>query len=142
LVSSLTAIFNAGGRIFFSSLGDRMKDRNSIYKIIFISSISAFLLTIVFDGLNNSIAILIIALLCIINAGYGGGFSSLPPLLSDRFGLDSISTVHGLALSAWAVAGLTGNQLSAFVLDKTDSYDMVLYVIMGLFAVATLISIL
>ncbi|KGR79434.1 OFA family MFS transporter [Ureibacillus manganicus] len=140
LVSSLTAVFNAGGRIAFSAWGDRLKDRNSIYKIIFISSISAILLTIVFDGINNSIAILIIALLCIVNAGYGGGFSSLPPLLSDRFGIDSISTVHGLALSAWAIAGLTGNQLSAFVLEKTQSYDMVLYVIMALFAVATLIS--
>ncbi|WP_342433349.1 OFA family MFS transporter [Neobacillus sp. FSL H8-0543] len=141
LVSSLTAVFNAGGRIVFSSWGDRLKDRNSIYKIIFISSITAILLTIVFDGINNSIAILIIALLCIVNAGYGGGFSSLPPLLSDRFGLDSISTVHGLALSAWAFAGLTGNQLSAFVLEKTQSYDTVLYVIMALFTIATLISI-
>ena len=141
LVSSLTAVFNAGGRIVFSSWGDRLKDRNSIYKIIFISSISIILLTIVFDGINNSIAILIIILLCVVNAGYGGGFSSLPPLLSDRFGLDSISTVHGLALSAWAFAGLTGNQLSAFVLEKTNSYDMVLYVIMGLFTIATLISI-
>lgn len=141
LVSSLTAVFNAGGRIFFSSLGDRLNDRNSIYKIIFISSIAAILLTIVFDGINNSIAILIIILLCVVNAGYGGGFSSLPPLLFDRFGLNSISTVHGLALSAWAIAGLTGNQLSAFVLEKTQSYDMVLYVIMTLFAVATLISI-
>lgn len=140
LVSSLTAVFNAGGRIFFSSLGDRLKDRNSVYKVIFISSISVFLLTIVFDGLNNSIAILIIAMLCVINAGYGGGFSSLPPLLSDRFGIDSISTVHGLALSAWAVAGLTGNQLSAVILEKTQSYDMVLYVIMALFSIATLIS--
>ena len=141
LVSSLTAVFNAGGRIVFSSWGDRLKDRNSIYKIIFISSITTILLTIVFDGINNSIAILIIILLCVVNAGYGGGFSSLPPLLSDRFGLDSISTVHGLALSAWAFAGLTGNQLSAFILEKTNSYDMVLYVIMGLFTVATLISI-
>ena len=141
LVSSLTAVFNAGGRIVFSSWADRLKDRNSIYKIIFISSISAILLTIVFDGINNSIAILIITLLCVVNAGYGGGFSSLPPLLSDRFGLDSISTVHGLALSAWALAGLSGNQLSAFVLEKTQSYDMVLYVIMALFAIATLISI-
>ncbi|OCA88032.1 transporter [Bacillus sp. FJAT-27225] len=141
LVSSLTAVFNAGGRIVFSSWGDRLNDRNSIYKIIFISSIAAILLTVVFDGMNNSIAILIIALLCIVNAGYGGGFSSLPPLLSDRFGLNSISTVHGLALSAWAWAGLTGNQLSAFVLEKTQSYDMVLYVVMALFAIATLISI-
>ena len=141
LVSSLTAVFNAGGRIVFSSWADRLKDRNSIYKIIFISSITAILLTILLDGINHSIAILIIALLCVVNAGYGGGFSSLPPLLSDRFGIDSISTVHGLALSAWALAGLSGNQLSAFVLEKTQSYDMVLYVIMALFTIATLISI-
>lgn len=141
LVSSLTAVFNAGGRIAFSSWADRLKDRNSIYKIIFILSIASILLTIISDGINNSIAILIIALLCIVNAGYGGGFSSLPPLLSDRFGLDNVSTIHGLALSAWAWAGLTGNQLSAFVLEKTQSYDMVLYVIMALFGIAALISI-
>ena len=140
-VSSLTAIFNAGGRIAFSTLGDHLKDRNSIYKIIFISSIGIILCTVVFDGINNAIAILIIALLCIINAGYGGGFSSLPPLLSDRFGLDNISTRHGLALSAWAFAGLSGNQLSAFILEKTQSYDMVLYVIAALFTLATFISI-
>ena len=42
---------------------------------------------------------------------------------------------------AWAFAGLTGNQLSTFVLEKTQSYDMVLYVIMALFAIAALISI-
>lgn len=140
LVSSLTAIFNAGGRIAFSTLGDRLKDRNSIYKIIFISSIAIIVCTIALDGINNSMAFLIIALLCIVNAGYGGGFSSLPPLLSDRFGLNNISTVHGLALSAWAWAGLSGNQLSAFILEKTQSYDMVLYVIAALFTVATLIS--
>lgn len=142
LVSSLTAIFNAGGRIVFSSWGDRLNDRNSIYKIIFISSIITILLTILLDGINNTItAVLIITLLCIVNAGYGGGFSSLPPLLFDRFGLNSISTVHGLALSAWAFAGLTGNQLSNFILEKTHSYDMLLYVIMAMFALATLISI-
>ena len=142
LVSSLTAIFNAGGRIAFSSWGDRLKDRNSIYTIIFISSITTILLTIVLDGINHTLtAILIITLLCIVNAGYGGGFSTLPPLLSDRFGLNSISTVHGLALSAWAFAGLSGNQLSTFLLEKTQSYDMVLYVIMALFVIATLISI-
>lgn len=142
LVSSLTAVFNAGGRIAFSSWGDRLKDRNSIYKIIFISSITTILLTIMLHGINPTVsAVLVIALLCIVNAGYGGGFSSLPPLLSDRFGIDSISTVHGLALSAWAFAGLSGNQLSAFVLEKTQSYDILLFVIMALFAIATLISI-
>lgn len=141
LVSSLTAIFNAGGRIAFSAWADQLKDRNSIYKIIFTLSIAAILLIILFGGMQNTVALLIIALLCVVNAGYGGGFSSLPPLLSDRFGLDSISTVHGLALSAWALAGLSGNQLSAYILEKTGSYDMMLYVILALFTIAALISI-
>ncbi|MDS9473203.1 OFA family MFS transporter [Sporosarcina pasteurii] len=140
LVSSLTAVFNAGGRLMFSSLGDRLQDRNTVYKMIFISSIAALFATIVLDGIQQSSAILIILLLCVVNAGYGGGFSSLPPLLSDRFSLNSISTVHGLALSAWAIAGLSGNQLSALILEKTHSYDVVLYVIMALFTVATFIS--
>ncbi|RLQ92019.1 OFA family MFS transporter [Planomicrobium sp. Y74] len=142
LVSSLTAIFNSGGRLVFSALGDHLKDRNTIYVIIFTSSIVTLLLTIFLNGISTIVtAALMISLLCIVNAGYGGGFSSLPPLLADRFGLNSISTIHGLALSAWAFAGLSGNQLSSFVLAKTQSYDMVLYVIMALFTIATLISI-
>lgn len=68
-------------------------------------------------------------------------FHRYPPLLFDRFGINSISTVHGLALSAWAFAGLTGNQLSTFLLEKTGSYSIVLYVIMALFMIATIISI-
>lgn len=140
LVSSLTAVFNAGGRLFFSAWADRLNDRNTIYKVIFISSILAIILTVASDSINNSIAFIIILLLCVINAGYGGGFSNLPTLLADRFGMDSISTVHGLALSAWAIAGLSGNQLSAFILEQTGSYNMVLYVIMGMFMISTLIS--
>lgn len=140
IVSSVTAIFNAGGRLFFSACGDKLKDRNTIYKIIFILSIAFTGVIILTNGINNAITPLVIILLCVINAGYGGGFSNLPTLLSDRFGMKSISTVHGLALSAWAFAGLTGNQLSAFIVAKTQSYNNVLYVILALYVVATLVS--
>ena len=97
-------------------------------------------MTILTNGINNGIASLVIMLLCIINAGYGGGFSNLPTLLSDRFGMKSISTIHGLALSAWAFAGLSGNQLSAFIVSKTQSYNNVLYVILALYTIAMIIS--
>lgn len=139
-VSSITAIFNAGGRLFFSSWGDKLKDRNTIYKIIFMLSIVFTGIVIITNGITNGIIPLVIILLCVVNAGYGGGFSNLPTLLSDRFGMKSISTVHGLALSAWAFAGLSGNQLSAFIVSKTQSYNNVLYVILTLYAVAMLIS--
>ena len=139
-ISSLTAIFNAGGRLGFSAFADRLKDRNTIYIWIFGLSIGATTITLLANGVDNAIVPLIILLLCVINAGYGGGFSSLPPLLADRFGMETISTVHGLTLSAWAFAGLSGNQLSALIIAKTGSYNNVLYAILAMYAVAFFIS--
>ncbi|WMC93176.1 OFA family MFS transporter [Kineothrix sp. MB12-C1] len=141
VVSSLTAIFNAGGRLGFSAAADKLKDRNSIYKVIFILCISFSVITILTNGINNKLVFLAIILLCIVNAGYGGGFSNLPTLLSDRFGMKTISQVHGIALSAWALAGLTGNQLSSLIVAKTGSFTSVLYVTVVLYTVALLISI-
>ncbi len=140
LVSSLSAIFNAGGRLGFSAAADKVRDRNTIYKVIFILSIGISILTIFTDSVKNGIVFLAVTLLCIINAGYGGGFSNLPTLLSDRFGMKSISQIHGLALSAWAFAGLTGNQLSSYIVSATGSFTNVLYVTTVLYAIALLIS--
>lgn len=140
VLSSVTAIFNAGGRLGFSALADKLKDRNTVYKAIFILSIVFTAATILTDGINRAIIPLIIALLCVVNAGYGGGFSNLPTLLSDRFGMKHISTIHGLALSAWAFAGLSGNQLSAYIVSRTGSFKNVLYVTCALYAVALIIS--
>lgn len=140
LVSSLSAVFNAGGRLGFSAAADKLKDRNTIYKLIFILSIAISAITIVTNGISNGLVFLAITLLCIINAGYGGGFSNLPTLLSDRFGMKSISQIHGLALSAWAFAGLSGNQLSSYIVGKTGSFTNVLYVTTILYAIALIIS--
>lgn len=140
IVSSLTAVFNAGGRLGYSAAADKLKDRNTIYKVIFISSIALTFTTVFTNGIKNEIVPLAIVLLCVINAGYGGGFSNLPTLLSDKFGMGDISKIHGLALSAWAFAGLSGNQLSAFIVSKTSSYNNVLYVTGALYIVALLIS--
>lgn len=120
VLSSITAVFNAGGRLGFSAWADTFKDRNTIYKIIFILSIAATGLVIVTQGITNMgqntvIMILVLILLFVVNAGYGGGFSNVPTLLSDHYGMKNISAIHGITLSAWAFAGLTGNQMASFI---------------------------
>ena len=35
VISTVSAVFNAGGRLGFSTMADKMKDRNTVYKIIF-----------------------------------------------------------------------------------------------------------
>lgn len=166
VLSSITAVFNAAGRLGFSAWADTFKDRNTIYKIIFILSIVATGLVIITQGITNMgqntlLMILVLILLFVVNAGYGGGFSNVPTLLSDHYGMQNISAIHGITLSAWAFAGLTGNQMASFIVShfgteielshaladgttetimvNPSGYQMVLYVTVALYIIAAII---
>ena len=136
-----------------------MKDRNTIYKLIFILSIVFTGIVMVTGGIKNGegnplLIALVLGLIFVVNAGYGGGFSNVPTLLSDHYGMGNISAIHGLTLSAWAFAGLTGNQLANFIVEQHAEdaiqihgetvnpigYQSVLYVTIVLYIVALLIS--
>lgn len=144
VVLAVDAVFNAAGRLGFSTLSDHLKRRETVYQIIFIMSIAACALQIVTGSIANATLWLILAMLFLVNAGYGGGFSTLPVLLDQHFGTKTVSTTHGLTLSAWAFAGLSGNQLASFIVthtdDQTHRYAAVIPVITCLYIVA-LISI-
>ena len=172
VISTVTAIFNAGGRLGFSAMADGMKDRNTVYKIIFAISIAFTGLTIITNGIKNAyvdgtssilLIIIVLCLLFVVNAGYGGGFSNVPNLLSDHYGMSNISAIHGITLSAWAIAGLTGNQMAKAIVNAVANkhpellreveyhgemitvnpvgYQTVLYVTGALYVVSLLLSI-
>ena len=120
IISTVSAVFNAGGRLGFSAWADTMKDRNTVYKLIFVISIALTALVVVTGGIENGngnmvLTVLVLALIFMVNAGYGGGFSNVPTLLSDHYGMGSISALHGITLSAWGFAGLVGNQMAAWI---------------------------
>lgn len=164
LISTVSAIFNAGGRLGFSAWADTMKDRNTIYKLIFALSIVFTAAVIVTGGIKNGegnifLIILVLALIFVVNAGYGGGFSNVPTLLSDHYGMGSISAIHGLTLSAWAFAGLTGNQMATWIVNtfgkvetithgkevievNPTGYQYVLYATVVLYIIAMLICLI
>ena len=163
IISTVSAVFNAGGRLGFSAWADKMKDRNTVYKMIFIISIALTAIVVLTGGIENGdgnvgLTVLVLALIMMVNAGYGGGFSNVPTLLSDHYGMGSISAIHGITLSAWAFAGLTGNQLANWIVNKfgewkdisdghggtisvnPTGYQTVLYVTLALYIVALLLS--
>lgn len=137
VVVSVDAFFNAAGRIGFASFSDRLQDRNTIYQVIFILSLVMALLAFFLPDQSVVMPVVIVATFFAINAGYGGGFSALPPLLADRFGMHAISKIHGLALTAWAAAGLSGNQLASLIVHGLGMpYQNVFIAIAILYAVA------
>ena len=142
LLGTLTGFFNAAGRLGYSTIGDHMEDRNSVYKIILISEIAITALALATGAISNSLVVICIALLILVNLGYGGGFSNLPTLLSDVYGMGKISSLHGIALSAWAFAGLTGNQIADLIVEKTGSFQNILIFTVVLYAIALLVDLL
>ena len=161
IISTISAIFNAGGRLGFSAWADHLKDRNTMYKIIFCLSIAFTAVVLATNGIKNGngnilLIILVLALIFVVNAGYGGGFSNVPTLLHDHYGMGNISAIHGITLSAWAFAGLSGNQLATWIVNhfgqdslkevngvmvNPTGYQTVLYATGVLYVVALLLSI-
>ena len=158
----VTAVFNAGGRFVLSALADKLKSRNTMFKIILGVSLGVTALAVVFGAIpaasagNGVMVVLVLALLFLVNAGYGGGFSNVPTLLSDHYGMQNISAIHGITLSAWSFAGLTGNQMANWIVNtlckssetvingvtvNPQGYQTVLYVTLAMYAVALVCSV-
>lgn len=158
IISTASAVFNAAGRVIYSAMGDKMRDRNTVFKIIFISSIALTALVSLTGAVekgagNMLLTALVLIMIMLVNAGYGGGFSNIPTLLSDQYGMGSISTLHGITLSAWAFAGLSGNQMASWIVKRFGTevemagsmvnptgYQTVIYVTIALFAIAFVLS--
>lgn len=129
LIISIMGIFNGTGRLAFSAMSDLLRHRVYIYyAILFISIVIS-----VFASLFNNISFIA---LIVISACYGAGFSCLPSMLSDIYGMKNISKIHGLSLSAWAIAGLVGNQISGLIQRKTGSYFNIFIVTTIMYCIA------
>lgn len=146
VLCTVTGFFNAAGRLGYSAIGDHMKDRNTIYKIILASELVLTAIGLLTGAVSNHIVWVCMILLITVNLGYGGGFSNLPTLLSDVYGMGKISSIHGIALSAWAMAGLTGNQIAGMIVENSASHEVgfqnILYFTLALYAVALLVDFL
>ena len=56
--------------------------------------------------------------------------------------MGNISSLHGIALSAWAVAGLTGNQIADLIVSKTGNFQNILIFTAIMYAIALVVDIL
>lgn len=114
-IVALSGLMNGGGRFLFAWWSDRLAKRINILLIIL--AISAGIM------LASFLPILIGLALLVINACYGAGFSVIPAILADHFGMTNISKIHGAVLSAWGFAGLAGNQAAMAVSKAFGGYE-------------------
>ena len=111
LYCSINAIGNLLGRILMASWQDKLNYKHIPYYLMAVGSLLVCLLAF---GIPTLITILI--MIFVVQFMFGCGFSCIPNILHQNYGMKQLATVHGLMLSAWAIAGLVGNQFSSFIM--------------------------
>ncbi len=135
-VVGFIGVFNGLGRIIWSGLSDYI-GRSSTYILFFVVQIFAFYFL---PKISSEIFFLFVLFTVI--TMYGGGFSTLPAFLGDLFGTKQLGAIHGMILTAWALAGVVGPTIYDMVMDKTGSLDSTLSIFSVLFVIALIVSIL
>lgn len=135
-IVGLIGVFNGLGRIMWSTLSDYLGRANT-YIVFFAFQILAFWLL---PKISMEMAFLV--MLFTVITMYGGGFATLPAFLGDLFGTKQLGAIHGMVLTAWALAGVVGPTIYDLVKSATGSLDATLAVFAGLFIIAFMVSLL
>ncbi len=143
----LLSLFNIGGRFFWASISDKI-GRKATYATFF--ALGMVLYALVPSLADAGSKALFVAALCVILSMYGGGFATVPAYLADIFGTKFVGAIHGRLLTAWSAAGVVGSEVIVRVRDqqiaagvpKTQVYDSVMYIMVGLLALGFICNLL
>lgn len=108
---AVSSLFNGVGRFFWGGLSDKF-GRIQIFRLILGSQLIVF--TILTQIKNPWI---FGALVCYVLLCYGGGFGTMPSFVLDVFKARLMPVVYGSMLTAWAMAGVVGPQIAAYLKD-------------------------
>ncbi len=147
-VVAVISLFNAGGRLLWSSASDVL-GRRTTYLIFFVVQLVLFLLIPSFAQAGAWWPFLV-CLLTVFTM-YGGGFATMPAFLADLFGARNVGAIHGAVLTAWSVAAVMGPVIITELSERARArlapgaprvhiYDQPLMLLAGLLAVGLVLT--
>lgn len=107
-----TSFGNSVGRLFWASISDKIGRVNAFIALLGTAGVAFLILP------HIASPALFAGLLAYTIASYGGGFGTIPSLISDLYGPKRMSPVHGKVLTGWATAGVIAPPTFGWLMDK------------------------
>ena len=124
---AIIGLFNGLGRLFWSSISDKIGCWTTF--MIFIG-INVVCLALIPSFSTNSISFQILTYVII--AGYGAGFATMPSFVKSIYGTESYGQVLGYILTAWSAAAFAGPLLLGLSTEITIFYLFAVLLIIAL----------
>nr|WP_315199186.1 OFA family MFS transporter [uncultured Flavobacterium sp.] len=125
---AIIGLFNGIGRLFWSSISDKIGCWATFMIFIGINAV-CFALIPAFSTNQTSFQ----TLTFIIIAGYGAGFATMPSFVKSIFGTDKYGPVLGYTLTAWSAAAFAGPLLLGLTTDISIFYLFAILLLIALF---------
>jgi len=113
----ILAIFNAGGRIVWGWLSDKMGRTHTMFLLFLLQGV--MMLALMKMG---SSALLLAVAAAWIGFNFGGNLALLTSTTADFFGTKNLGVNYGFVFTSYGVAGIFGPILGGRVFDLTGSY--------------------
>lgn len=124
---AIIGLFNGIGRLFWSSISDKIGCWTTFMAFIAINGVCFALIP---SLSSNSTSFQ--ALTYIIIAGYGAGFSTMPSFVKGIFGAENYGQVLGYTLTAWSAAAFIGPLLLGLSTDISIFYMFSILLVVAL----------
>ena len=124
---AIIGLFNGLGRLFWSSISDKIGCWTTFMLFIGINVV-CFALIPSFS--NNAISFQILTYVII--AGYGAGFATMPSFVKSIYGIENYGQVLGYILTAWSAAAFAGPLLLGLSAEITIFYLFSILLIVAL----------
>jgi len=115
ILVAVLAIANAGGRIFFGALSDKLGRTHTMLLVFCLQAVNMFLFSYYKDGATLLLGSVLTG------AAYGACLSLFPTTTFDFFGLKNGGLNYSFVFSAWGCASLIGPLYAGRVADTTKA---------------------
>ena len=133
---SLVAISNALGRVAFGYISDKIGRSSTIMFMYVISALA--MLNLAVTGSVTGFAISGIG----VGAVFGGFMSTMPSIISERYGLKNFGVNYGITFIGFSLAAIFGPMTAATVRVATGNYEQAFWIALGLNVLGLLFAIL
>lgn len=130
LFVSIIGLFNGLGRLFWSSISDKIGRWTTFLCFYIIGTVCFITLS------NTTNAFLFQAAVCVVISCYGGAFSTIPAFLKDIYGQSKMGSVLGYVLIAWSAAAFVG----PWLITLSHNYNAIFYLFAGLLVLTAIIA--